>query len=69
MSFPFQTFLLSLKNHQKIFNSNKLVNFFSSEGLPSLADSKNMNFIGRECPNFERDRWKHRDIVGKCNFS
>ena len=44
------------KIHHKIFNSSKLVNFFLSEGGPSLADSKNINFIGRECPNFE-GRW------------
>ena len=42
-----------LKIHHKIFNWSKLVNFFSSEGGPSLTHSKNINFIGRECPNLE----------------
>ena len=41
------------KIRHKIFNSSKLVNFFLSEGGPSLVHSKNINFIGRECPNFE----------------
>ena len=52
-SFPLQTFFSSFKNHHKIFNSCKLVNFFSSEGGPSLAHSKHITFIGEKCPNFE----------------
>ena len=52
-SFSFQTFLHFFKIHNKIFNSSKLVNFFSSEGSPSLSHFKNINFVGRECPNFE----------------
>ena len=58
-SFLFQTFLHFLKFHHKIFNSNKLVNFFLCEGGPSLAHSKNINFIGRECPNFEGEGGIH----------
>ena len=57
-----------LKIHHKIFNSSKLVNFFLSESGPSLAHSRNINFIGRECPNFEGDEWKYRDIVGKMSI-
>ena len=41
--------------HHEIFSSSKLVNFFLSEGGPSLAHSKNINFTGRECQNFERE--------------
>ena len=52
-SFSFQTFLQFLKIHHKIFNSSKLVNLFLSDGGPSLAHSKSINFIWRECPNFE----------------
>ena len=52
-SFAFQIFLDFLKIHHRIFNSSKLVNFFLSEGGPSLANSKNINFVERECPNFE----------------
>ena len=63
-SFSFQTFYTFLKIHHKIFNSSKLVNFFLSEGGPSLAYPKNINFIGRECPNFEGNGWKYRDISG-----
>ena len=47
------------------FNSSKLVDFFLSEGGPSLAHSKNINFIGKECPNFDGGVWKYRGIVGK----
>ena len=43
------------KIHHKIFNSSKLVNFFLSEDGRRLAHSKNINFIGRECQNFERE--------------
>ena len=57
-SFFFQTFFTFFKIHHKIFNSSKLVNFFLSEGCLSLAHSKNINFIGRECPNFEGGGWK-----------
>ena len=46
-------FLDFLKIHHKIFSSSKLGNFFLSEGGPSLAYSKNIDFIGRECKNFE----------------
>ena len=53
------------KIHHKIIHLSKLVNFFLSEGNPSLAHSKNINFIGRECPDFEEVGWKYRDIVGK----
>ena len=67
-SFSLQTFLHFLKIHNKIFNSSKLVNFFSSEGGPSLAHYKNINFIGKECPNCEGDGWKYRNMVGKCQF-
>ena len=67
-SFSFQTFLHFLKIHHKIFNSSKLVNFFLSGGGPSPAHSKNINFIGRECPNFEGDGWKYRDMVGKMSI-
>ena len=68
-SFSFQTFLhFFLKIHHKIFNSSKLVNLFLSEGGPSLAHSKIINFIGRECPNLEGDGWKYRDIMEKCQF-
>ena len=45
-SFSFQTFLHFKKDHHKIFNSSKLVNFLLSEGGPSLAHSENINFIG-----------------------
>ena len=55
-SFSLQTFLHFFKLHHKIFNSSKLVNFFLSKGDPSLAHSKNINFKGRECPNFEGGR-------------
>ena len=54
--------------HQKIFTSSKLVNFFLCEDGPSLAHSKNINFIGRECPNFEGDGWKYRDSGKNCQF-
>ena len=64
-SFSFQTFLHSFKIHHKIFNSSKLVNFFLSEGDPTLAHSKYIKLVGRECPNFEGYGWKYRDIVGK----
>ena len=58
----------SFKIHHKIFKSSKLVNFVLSEGGPSLAHSKNINFIGRECLNFERNGCKYRDIVGKMSI-
>ena len=48
-SFSFQTFLYFFKIHHKIFNSS---NFLLSEGGPSLAHSKNINSIDRECPHF-----------------
>ena len=48
-----QTFSHFLKIHHKIFNSSKLVNLFLSDGGPNLARSKYINFIERECPNFE----------------
>ena len=41
------------KIHHKIFISSKLVNFVLAGGVPSLACSKNINFIGRECLKFE----------------
>ena len=41
------------KIRHKIFNSSKLVSFSLSERGPSLARSKNINFIGRDCPNFK----------------
>ena len=66
--FSFQTFVHFLKIHHKILDSSKLVNFFLSEGGPSLAHFKNINFIGRECPNYEGDGWKYRDIVGKMSI-
>ena len=58
----------SFKIHHKIFNSSKLVNFLLSEGGPSIAHSKKINFIGRECSNFEGDRLKYRDIVGNMSI-
>ena len=58
----------SFKIHPNIFNSSKLVNLFLSEGGPGLAHSKNMNFIGRECSNFEGDGLKYWNIVGRCQF-
>ena len=67
-SFSFQAFFTFFKIHTKTFNSSKLVNFFLSERCPSLAHSKNVNFIGWECPNREGDGWKYKDIVGKCQF-
>ena len=67
-SFSFQTCLHFLKIYHKIFNSSKLVNFFLSEGGPNLDHSKNRNFIGTECLNFEGDGWKYRDIVGKMSI-
>ena len=30
---------------------------------PCLVYSNHINFIGRECLNFEVDGWKYRDIV------
>ena len=51
--FLFADFPYFLKIHHKILYSSKLVNFFLFEGGPSLAHSKNINFIGRECSNFE----------------
>ena len=59
---------LILQIDNKIFNSSKLVNFFLSEGGPSLAHSRNIHFIGMECPNFEGDGWKYKDIVGKTSI-
>ena len=41
----------SFKIHHKILS--KLVNFFLSEGGPSLPHSENINFIERKCRNFE----------------
>ena len=65
--FCFQTFLHFFKIYQKIFNSSKLVDFLSEDG-PSLAHSKNTNFIGRKCPNFER-RWvEYRNIAGEMSI-
>ena len=45
--------------------SSKFVNFIFAVGCLSLDHSKNINIIGRECPNFEGDGWMHGDIVGK----
>ena len=44
---------------------SKLVKFFLAVGCPSLAYSKNINFIGSEFPESEGDGWKYRDIVRK----
>ena len=35
------------KIHHEIFNQSKLVNFFLAVDFPSLAHSKNINFMGR----------------------
>ena len=59
---------LFLKFIIKSLIHSRLVNFCLAVGCPSLAHSKNINFIGRECPNFREDGWKYRDIVGKCHF-
>ena len=48
-----QTFI-HFQIHHEIFNSSKLVNFFLCEGGPSLAHSRNINVIGRECLNFDK---------------
>ena len=49
------------KIHHKIFNLCQTCQFFSSLSCPSLADSKTINLIGRECSNFEGDGWNYRD--------
>ena len=67
-SFSLQTFLHFYKIRHKVFYSRKLVNFFLSKGGSSLVHSKNRNITGKECPNFEGDGWKYRNIVGKCQF-
>ena len=50
----FSDFLtLLLKFIIKSFKKFKQTCKFLSEGGPSLAHSKSINFIGLECPNFE----------------
>ena len=44
---------LFLKFIIKSLIHSELVKFFSGVGCPSLAYFKNINSIGRECPNFE----------------
>ena len=44
---------LFLKFIIKSLIHDKLVNFFLAAGCPSIAHSKNINFTGRKCPNFE----------------
>ena len=46
----------------------KTCQFVLALRCPNLAHSKNINFIGTECPNFEGDGWKYRDIMAKCHF-
>ena len=56
-----------LKIDHKIFNSGELVNFFLSDGGPSLAHSKNINCIG-SVRILRGDGWKYRDIMGKMSI-
>ena len=61
---------ICFKIHHKIFNSSKPVNFFLSEGCISLAHSKDIHFIGRDRPNFERGWVEVQGYSGKnVNFS
>ena len=46
----------------------KLVNFFLAVDCLSLANFKNINFVGREYSDIEGDGWKYRGLAGKLSF-
>ena len=59
---------LFLKFIIKSLIQSKLVNFLIAVSCPSLAHSKNINFIGWKCLNLRGDGCKYRDTVGKMSF-
>ena len=66
--FSFQTLSHSKFNIKSLIHS-KVVSFFSAAGCQSLVHSKNINFIGRECPNFEGMGGSIGTWWEKCHFS